>query len=212
MAKIRTATRTISNSGQRRTLVSISTEKAVGFMPTESLVEYDGLIELIADKDVVSIQVQPETFSIEVDGDFVQYTPDVKFQRRNGRLGFREFKDSTAASDPEVRRKLNAFERYFCAQGFEFQVRTSDELRTGHKIANLKLLKRYASWATSDATKGVVLNMVESQREIRLHELRMRMDSKHLGALYRMIWDGQLNADLEGAPLSGETVVRLCKS
>jgi len=92
MAKVKTATRTLSNAGRLRTLVITTSHKAEGVLVAESLVEYDGLLELMANPDIVSMRVQPETIYFELDGRSVAYTPDVRFVRRDGRIGFREFK------------------------------------------------------------------------------------------------------------------------
>lgn len=208
MAKIKTATRTIRNAGPGRTLVNVATAKAVGELPTESLVEYDGLIELIADPDIVSVQVQPETIALEVDGRTARYTPDVKFVRRDGRIGYREFKDSSKPLAPEVERKLQAAVLRFAAWGYEFDVRTSGELRSGYRLANLKLLKRYAQWTTSQAFRQAVLEFVGDRTDLQLHDLRERVGHAAFGALYRMLWEGDLEAELESAPLCGASSVR----
>jgi hypothetical protein len=160
MARVKTATRTIRNAGPGRTMVLVASRKAVGELPTESLIEYDGLIELLADPDIVSVQVQPETISLEIDGETVKYTTDAKFVRRDGSIGFREFKDSSKPLSPEMERKLQAAKTHFVQRGYEFSVRTSGEIGAGFRIANLKLLKRYARWTTSEAFQRSVLDFV----------------------------------------------------
>lgn len=208
MAKVRTATRTITNAGKLRTLVNVSSPKAVGELPTESLVEFDGLVELLADPDIVSVKVQPEKFELDVDGKLVQYTPDVEFVRKDGRVGFREFKDSSRPLPPEMETKLQVAAEFFARAGYEFEVRTSGQLRGDHRVANLKLLKRYSQWTTSRAFQRAVLDFVGSRSDLELHDLRVHVGQGSYGALYRMLWDGQLEADLTGSPLSGTTRVR----
>lgn len=207
MAKVKTATRTIRNAAPSRSLALVTSPKAIGDLPTESLVELDGLIELTSDRDIVSVKVQPETFELEVDGKEVKYTPDVEFVRRDGRIGFREFKDSSKPLPPEMQRKLQVASEFFAQRGYEFIVRTSDELREGYRIANLKHLKRYARWKTSEAFQRAVLEFVGGREDLYLNDLRERVGPAAYGAMYRMLCDGQLEADLQAAPLSGSTRV-----
>lgn len=212
MAKVKTATRAVSNAGQPRTLVNIASTKAIGELPTESLVEFDGLIELIADPDIVSVQVQPQRFDLEVDGKAVQYTPDVRFVRRDGRIGFREFKDSSKPLPQEVADKLQAAAAFLADEGYEFEVRTSGELRSNHRVANFKLLKRYDGWKTTRAFEESVLAFVGDRQDLHLHDLRQHVGPDAFGALYRMLWERLLEADLTSAALSGTTSVRRGKA
>lgn len=208
MAKIRTATRALSNAGPLRLLVAIASRKAVGEMPAESLVEYDGLTELLADPDIVSAQVQPETIQLHIGGVQRSYTPDVRFIRRDGRIGYREFKLSKLELDEESTAKLDAARASYEAGGYEFDVRDAGEIRRGYRIENLRLLKRYASWATSEDFQRRVWELVGDDGETCLQDARDFVGSNNYGSLYRMLWDGQLVADLVRARLSGATKVR----
>lgn len=208
MAKIRTATRALSNAGHLRLLVAIASRKAVGEMPAESLVEYDGLTELLADPDIVSAQVQPETIQLHIGGVQRSYTPDVRFIRRDGRIGYREFKLSKLELDEDSAGKLDAARASYEARGYEFDVRDAGEIRRGYRIENLRLLKRYASWATSEDFQRRVWELVGDDGETCLQDARDFVGSNNYGSLYRMLWDGHLVADLVRARLSGATKVR----
>lgn len=207
MARIRTATRALSNAGRLRLLVAIASRKAVGEMPAESLVEYDGLTELLADPDIVSAQVQPETIQLYMDGVQRSYTPDVRFVRRDGRIGYREFKLSKLDLDEESRKKLAAARASYKSRGYEFDVRDASEIRRGYRIENLRLLKRYASWATSRSFQGRVWAFMDGAPDAHLQDARDFVGAANYGALYRMLWDGQLTADLISARLSGGTAI-----
>lgn len=208
MAKLKTATRTLSNAGRLRTLVVATSRKAVGPLGAESLVEYDGLLELVADPDIVSVQVQPETVRFVMGGRPVTYTPDVRFVRRDGRIGYREFKLNTENLPPELDAKLAIAQEYFTEQGFEFEVREAAAFRRGFRIDNLRLLKRYEHWPTSQVLQRRVLAFVEAHDEVCLQDLRDHVGAEGLGALYRMVWERQLDVDLESARLCAATVVR----
>lgn len=208
MARIKTATRALSNAGRLRLLVAIASRKAVGEMPAESLVEYDGLVELLADPDIVSAQVQPETIELYIGGVQRSYTPDVRFVRRDGRIGFREFKLSKCELDDDSRAKLDAARASYEARGYEFDVRDASEIRQGYRLDNLRLLKRYASWSTSKPFQRRVQEFVADTPDVCLQDVRDMVGSGNFGALYRMLWDGQLTADLTAARLSGATLIR----
>lgn len=207
MARIKAAARTVSNSGQPRTLVAVATTKAIGEVPTESLVEYDGLQDMILDADIARIQVQPETFEIAVAGKTVTYTPDAKFIRQDGRIGYREFKPNWRDLDPEQKAKLKAAGEYLGAQGYEFSVVQVDDLRKSARIHNIKLLRRYANWPCSPRLRAQVLDALGDRHDLVLQDLRDLVGQPALGPLYRMLWDQQVAFDMDAAPLDSHTPV-----
>ncbi|WP_332747653.1 hypothetical protein [Hydrogenophaga sp.] len=207
MAKIKTATRTLSNAGRLRLLVAVASPKAIGEMPAESLVEYDGLIELLADPDIVSAQVQPETIKLYVNGLQRTYTPDVRFVRRDGRIGYREFKHSKHDLDEDLKVKLDAARAALEADGYEFEVRDANDIRRGYRIDNLRLLKRYASWPTSKEFQRRVWEFVGGAADMCLQDVRDFVGGDKYGSLYRMLWEQQLRAELVGAPLCAATAI-----
>lgn len=208
MARIKTATRTVTNAGRLRVLVAIASKKAVGELPAESLVEYDGILELLWDPDVLSVEAQPETFTLYVDGIRKKYTPDVRFVRRDGRIGYREFKLSKEDLDDETRAELEAARQALEVDGFEFEVRDASEIRRGFFVDNLRLLKRYAEWPTSDAFQRRVWEFVGHEQTLPLQDLRDFVGGAGFGALYRMLWDQQLHGNLTTTPLCAETPIR----
>lgn len=207
MAKVRTATRTITNSGQRRTLVAISSSKAMGEMPTESLVEYDGLLHLLFDPDVVKVQVQPETFELTVDGKAHRYTPDARTTRSTGVLGLHEFKHSEAALTPEEAAVLRAAAEQLPAIGYPFQVTWAAELRRTWLADNIRLLKRYSRWQADEAVQKLVLDHLDAHDGVVLQDLRDLVGRANYGSLYRLFWFQLVRADLETAALCGSTSV-----
>lgn len=205
MAKVKTATRTLSNAGRLRTLVIATSPKAQGVLVAESLVEYDGLLELMADPDIASLQVQPETVHVELDDRPVEYTPDVRFVRQDGRIGYREFKPPIDTLANEVVAKLKVAQRVLTQRGYEFEVRDSDAVRIGYRIENLRLLKRYAAWPTSRDLRRRVLAFVDGQADVCLQDLRDLVGPDGYGALYRMLWERHLEVDLTTARLGAAT-------
>jgi len=78
-------------------------------------------------------------------------------------------------------------------------------VRSGHLIENLRLLKRYADWPTSRAFQRRLLEFVESHDDVCLQDLRDLVGPQELGALYRMLWERQLDVDLNTARLGAAT-------
>lgn len=153
-------------------------------------------------------RLQPETIELYIGGVQRSYTPDVRFVRRDGRIGYREFKLSKCELDDESRAKLDAARASYEAKGYEFDVRDASEIRCGYRIDNIRLLKRYSSWATSRAFQRRVVEFVAGTPETRLQDVRDMVGTGNFGALYRMLWDGQLTADLTVARLNGATLIK----
>jgi hypothetical protein len=207
MAKRQTATRTISNAGRLRVLRVVAAIKAIGLAPTESSVEADGLIDLEYDPTIERFEVQPVTVEVTVDGRTVKYTPDVRYVRRTGVIGFREFKGSMEDLDTDTARKLEAANERFLRDGYEFSVMDAAQLRVGCRMDNLRLLHRYARWPAPAALRAQVLDALEARPRQTLGELRSLVGNAHLGGLYRMLWDRQVGVDLLSEPLSAWTPV-----
>ena len=208
MAKRRTATRTISNAGRLRVLeVVTAARKVVGIAPTESSVEPDGIIDLAYDRGIAQIQVQPITVELDVDGEIRRYTPDVKYVRDTGVIGFREFKDSDTPMEPDMVRKLEAARAYFRRDGFEFAVVESKELRRGYRMDNLRALKRYAQWPPTQRVRDLVFGCLRDGARKTLGELRELVGLAGLGSLYRLMWDQEIGVELEAARLCAATSV-----
>ena len=201
MAKRKTATRVISNAGRLRVLEVVAAAKAIGIAPTESSVESDGLIDLAYDRSVASFQVQPVTVDLLVDGVARRYTPDVKYVRHTGVIGFREFKDSDHPLEPDMVRKLEAARLQFQRDGYEFDVMESGDLRRGFRMDNLRTLKRYSGWAASQLLREEVLAALQHGWAKDLGQLRELVGLAGLGGLYRMLWDQEVGVDLESARL-----------
>lgn len=207
MARIKTATRPVSNAGRLRVLIAVASRKAIGEMPAESQVEYDGLIELLSDPDIVTAQVQPKTLEVDIDGVKRSYTPDVRFVRRDGRIGYREFKLDKEKVDADLLAKLTAARVELEAAGYEFEVRDAADIRSGHRADNLRLLKRYAHWPTTRKFQREVWEFAGRAPELALQDVRDFVRAENYGALYRMLWERQLNADLTSARLDGLTPI-----
>ena len=123
MAKPKTATHTVTNSMQPRTQANINSGKAIGELPTESIIEYDDLVESIADPDIVKLQVQPAKIQLEVDGKFNAGTADALSVRRDGQIDSLEFRKSPRPLLQDAEAKQRATVGYRADSGYKFAVR-----------------------------------------------------------------------------------------
>lgn len=208
MARVKTATRTISNAGRLRTLVVVASPKAQGILATESLAEYTCLKLALFDPDVVSIRVQPMTVQVAVDGEPRAYTPDAEYIHADGHIGLREFKWARDSLDEEDIKKLSAASRQLGKDGYEFKVVFANELDTGHLVRNVTALRRYADWPITDLLKSSVFQFLDCGATRRtLGDLRELVGPAGVGAVLRMLWEGAIQADLTGMPLDRDTPV-----
>lgn len=205
MAKFKTATRVVRNAGPRRTLSLPAIPNALGRLPTESGVEYAGLIEMSFDKDFKSLKVQPRTFELTVLGKTASYTPDVEYVRRNGIVGYREFKSDIEALDDETKDLLAAATAELAEQGFEYSVRDLTMIRGGFRLDNIRLLRRYSRVDCSDGFAVEVVRHVQSRPGLPFADLRDCVGSANFSALMRTLWDQRLTFDMASAPLSSST-------
>jgi hypothetical protein len=207
MARIKTATRTVSNAGRLVPLAIVSSGKGIGELVAESLSEYHGLVDMCFDNDIESIQVQPEVFELKVRGQLSRYTPDARFVRRDGRIGFREFKaDKTKLTDEEIE-KYEAAAAYFEARGFEYSIVDLKDLGAPYRPSNIRLLRRYADSPTSTEVTALVTGHLRGQPLSVLNELRLLVGPGGLRSLYRMLWEQRVGLDITSGPLSGMTRV-----
>lgn len=207
MARRSTATRTITNAGRLRVLEIVAATKAIGLAPTESSVEADGIVDLEYDKTIRQFEVQPVTVGLLVDGQHRKYTPDIRYVRPTGVVGFREFKDAAKPLSLDEVRKLEAANERFTREGYEFGVVDSAQLRRGYRMANLRLLRRYARWPVSEQLRHQVVDFLQTPGEHTLGELRELVGYGSFGSLYRMLWDQEVGVDLVAARLCAATPV-----
>jgi hypothetical protein len=205
MAKFQTTTRVIRNAGPRRTLCLPSTTKSVGRLPTESGVEYLGLLEMAFDKDIKSLKVQPIRFELTVDSKTATYTPDVEYVRRSGVVGYREFKHSIRKLDEAETALLTAASHQISALGFEYTVRDLEQISSGYRIENIKLLRRYCCVDCPAGFASDALRFAEQHPGLTFQDLREWAGQTRLPAVMRLLWDQRLGFEMTGQRLGPST-------
>lgn len=207
MARIKTNSLTVSNAGQLRNVTLLASTKSVGRSPTGSSVEYDGLQDMVFDPHVVSFEVQPESIHVWVAGVRHRYTPDARCSLRGGQVEYREFKFDAKSLDPAYCSVLDAVGAHYRQRGETFRLVTAVELRIGHRMDNIRALRRYRDWSVPTGFRRQVLARLEGQDNVALGDLQQLVGPAGLGALYRLLFDRVVLVDLTSRRLGAATAV-----
>ncbi|TRX55163.1 TnsA endonuclease N-terminal domain-containing protein [Thalassomonas sp. M1454] len=128
------------------------THKGKKRIKLESQLEMDGMMHLELNKDVVSFKEQPFSFMYEFDGKQRRYTPDFLVKYRSGQYESQEIKPSYEAINPKFIAKFARLSEVFNQIiGHPLKLMTSDEIRKGHTISNLRNLYRFIQMPFSES-------------------------------------------------------------
>lgn len=210
MAKLKTATRTISNAGVRRVVGLLASRKNKLAIAWESLNERDYFYDCEFSRRVLRYACQPETVTLWIDGKSVTYTFDARVWRDDGSVLNAEVKPDKVADDPEWAPLFEAAGRYFHLRGEAYQVVRESSFRRGERMDNIRLLYRYADWPTTPKRMQTVLDWLPAGGEpVDLGDLTAwaRYTSQDLGVIYHLMFHQQIGADLEARLIGAETRV-----
>jgi hypothetical protein len=204
MAKARTPTRTLHNSGKRRVIGELPSRKNGGTVAWESQLERDLFVWLEFRGDVVSYRCQPRRFDIWIDGRKAVYTPDAEVVLDDGRIHYEEAKTAEAARHSTWLAREQAAAEALSLLGYGFNVLTEKELRPGHRAHNLRVLYSYADAPRIEQASAEIPRIVGGQRTARLDEVLRRADKIGIGraAVYGLIFRQLLACDLVGYPIT----------
>jgi len=211
MARHKTPTRDIHNTGLDRVIGVFPSRKNGAGIPWESQIEDDGLVFLENCRKVLSYNCQPEQVSIPLDnGESFLYTPDAVAQMAHGRRRYIEFKPKNKLKEPEIKRRLEAAAAFFRRRGDEFVVLTDVFLRQGQQIHNLRLLyRRYGDWQVPDHLADRIFSLFPTPQPRRLGDVLV--DCVRLGypkqAVYALLFRGALQFDRISTQLRMRTLI-----
>lgn len=153
--------RQVSNHGQNITgsFPSIKNGQPVQY---ESTIERDLLYVLEYDRTVVRYTMQPLVITgSDADGVVHRYTPDVLVERTT-RPELIECKPAARLTHPHTQQQLNLGQEWAELHDYDFALITDVDLRTGPRLANLKLLWRYSRLAVSHIVTERCLTLLAS--------------------------------------------------
>lgn len=182
---------------------SMKVRRMVAF---ESLIELDYLYLLDYEANVEWFEEQPLTIEYYHDGKALHYTPDfhiVDTERGNVLI---ECKPLIFIDKEENQRKFWAAKAWCMERGWTFQVVTDQDIRTGFRLENIKLLTRYARYVVEPQTKAQIYASLSSiQGAMSVDDLAKRMTqidfSATMAAILCMAFHHELFIPLDGAPI-----------
>jgi hypothetical protein len=211
VAKLKTATRVISNAGMHRVIGHSPSQKNRFPVVWESLIERDYFLLLEHDPRVVRYIPQPETIQITVDPRWESYTPDVLVFYANGTLCRVEVKPDEALSDPELEARLEMLRVQYLLEGKDFRVVTASDIRIGARIENLRALRHYTRVPLDEPVIRVVRSVLEDNTGIRLNcaadLIAKQTIWQPLAVLYHLMFRQQIAFDLDGALVGPKTAL-----
>ena len=183
-------------------------------IPYESTIERDLLFFLEYDTNVVCYQAQP--FAItgsSADGAAHSYIPDFQVIRTDSKE-IVECKPAARLNEAHARQQLALGQAWADANQHLFVVITDTDLRTGHRLANLKLLWRYSRLCVPPSFIERCRSILIAQPDgLSLEALAAALSTTSssfelLPYLYRLLFAHILHTDLT-QPLSPRTCVQL---
>lgn len=187
---------------------SLKLERMVAF---ESLLEQDYLYVLDYERDVLLYEEQPFTVEYLWRDKIRRYTPDFHVTRAE-RHELVECKPAARVDAEENQRKFAAARQWCRESGWRFVVVTDEALRNGHRLANIKLLTRYARLAvTPQITHQITQHLQNAPSPITLLEMARFWFPQHpqqgMAALLHLAFHHQIALSLTVGPISGSTPI-----
>lgn len=183
-------------------------------IPYESTIERDLLFFLEYDASVIRYEAQPFVITgAAADGVEHDYIPDFLVIRPDGEE-IVECKPTVRLNDAHTQQQLALGQSWADANQHLFVVVTDTDLRTGHRLANLKLLWRYSRLCVPPSITSRCRSILIAQPGgLSLEALAAALSDTSssfelLPYLYHLVFDHILQTDLT-QPLSPRTCVQL---
>lgn len=177
----------------------------------ESLIEQDYLYVVDYERDVLHYEEQPLTVEYLWQNKTRRYTPDF-LVRRAKRHELVECKPAARVDDEENQRKFAAARQWCRENSWMFIVVTDEALRSGHRLANIKLLTRYARLTvTPQIIYQATQHLQDAPSPITLLEMARFLFPQytHVGmtTLLCLAFHHQIALSLTAGPISDNTQV-----
>lgn len=201
--------RPIVTRAPHRPVGRFASDKMHGPLEWESFLEWDNFRILETDNYVKEYHPQPPPIDYPLDGRTHSYTADALVHRRDGRRVYVEVKYEVDAKRSDNVAKFKAIKSECRRLGAEFHVATEKEIRRQPRLSNAKQLLRYRRVEPKGRLELDVMEAVTTQRLVTVRDLMVaiRLPDSRLGELYALALRGDINIDLETAPLSPDSKV-----
>lgn len=205
--------RKVSNRSKKNTIGSFPSLKMKRMIAFESLIERDGLYTFDFEKDVLTFEEQPLSIEYEHEKKKRHYIPDFLLKKTNGSVII-ECKPTALVGLPENSRKFDAAREWCKEHGYQFQVLTDTELRTGFRLDNIKLLTRFARLHVGPEMRSRIYDQLYSFSGIlTVHSLALHISPMNIetaiAAILHMAFHHEIILPLNEAKVTGDTLVSL---
>jgi hypothetical protein len=187
---------------------SLKVERMVAF---ESLIEQDFLYVLDYERDVTTFAEQPLVIKYCWQGKTRHYTPDFLVVRGQ-RHELVECKLHARLHTEENQRKFTAARQWCQEIGWTFTTVTDQELRSGPRLENIKLLTRYARLEVAPAVVGCAIarlheHMVDRTLMGLAHLLTPDDPRQGVAVLLHLAFHHRLHLPITATPIAADTEV-----
>lgn len=179
----------------------------------ESLIEQDYLYVLDYDPDVITFEEQPLSIQYDWQGKQLKYTPDFHVIRGTSHQ-IVECKPLALVSREDNQRKFAVALDWCQERGWTFVVVTDQELRSGSRLENIKLLTRYSRMEIVPETHHQVrVLLTDPSKRHTLLEIGRQLEPNDPGrgvaTLLYLAFHHQIQISLTSAPISEHSQIWL---
>lgn len=206
--------RTVSNRGRRNVIGYFPSMKMRRMVQFESTLERDLIYLLDFDQQVATFEEQPLKIVYQYEGKTLTYTPDFQMVSTSGRVMLLECKPHCFVGREENQRKFGAAQAWCATRGWEFQVVTDEQLRTGYRIQNVKLLTQHARHEVNVKDKGKInAFLAGTSQSVTIGDVMVAVNRAKPTAviipILHMAYHHEVHLALNETPLNPETPIYL---
>ncbi|MBP8060090.1 MAG: TnsA endonuclease N-terminal domain-containing protein [Chloroflexi bacterium] len=206
--------RTVSNRGRRNVIGYFPSLKMHRMVQFESTLERDLIYLLDFEPQVAEFEEQPLKITYPHDGKTLTYTPDFQMVSTRGRTVLLECKPRCFVSSDENQRKFRAAQTWCVERGWHFQVVTEEQLRTGYRVQNVKLLTQHARYEVRVQVKGTILAcLANANQPLTIGDVMLVVNPDEptsvIVPILNMAYRHELFLPLNKAPLSPQSPIHL---
>ncbi len=181
----------------------------------ESLIEQDYVYVLDYEPDVIGFEEQPFSIQYDWQGKWHKYTPDFHVIR-DTRHEIVECKPQALVTSDENQKKFMVAQRWCRERGWTLVVVTDLELRTGPRLANIKLLTRYARMEVAPEIHHQAKEILaDLSKPHLLFETGCHIDPhdprRGVGVLLHLAYHHRIQITLSKAPISDHSQIWLAE-
>jgi hypothetical protein len=183
----------------------------LGMLPFETLLERDLLITLDFSPTLTYIESQPLKIPYDFDGRTADYIPDFHVIDNNQNYLFECKHTKYVATDRNLAKQQSAQD--WCTKyGWIYRVVTDHDLRQGHRLNNITLLRRFSSYHLSANLIATLRTIGTQHAMLTVEALAKKLTSVQADPvqhIYSALWHHIIACEINAAPLNLTTALHL---